>query len=360
MWLIGAALCFLAGGYRFARSRGRRREVWWWSFTTALLGVGAGSLFLGIQPLINAAVGVPNIAFLLSQIAFIVAAGSVRIYAHTLRNISPSNRVMWLNGIAAAAVAGLVILGWVSAPIHHVNYAGIDDIPLFYPAALTYEVLYNIYFGIVLADVARTSASQVHATPSNDASRRVGLLMVAAGSALGVVALICNLVHDLIQPFVGIAATQPWTEVGDILVGGCLLGISGGAITFLIGPEIGAHRRAIISLQELKPLWQRLTELYPGIVLTAHTRQRFGRQSSYTADRMLIEISDGLRLLPVVAEAGSGDVKAVAAALINPPIHGTAAAEVLFTSSGRMDEQQLATRLAHTFSSQLIPPLPAR
>lgn len=300
IWVVGGGLCLIGACYRILRGRGRWRHIWWWSFTLTLLGMTAGGAVLADQPGVNATLGTPNIAFLLSEIGYAVAAGAVMIYCHTLRHLRISWPAVWGHALTAAAVGTACVLGWLGAPLHQHSYADVDQIPLFWPWALTYEVGFNVYYLIVLWVVTLTAAAQRRSTPRYDVGRKIGTTLITCGGAVGVIASGCYLVRDITQPILGASRALAWNHAGDTLIGiGTTCGIALGTVILLAGPEIHARLQTRRAVAGLTPLWRRLVDLYPQVQLVDQPAQRIGRRSGFVAERLVIEITDGLNLLPI-------------------------------------------------------------
>lgn len=349
IWISCALLCLAAVVVRCVRARGRWREVWWWSFSGGLAGLVFGSLLLVDQARVNAALGVPNITFLLSELVFILAAGSVNIYCYTLRKPTPNSAVMWGHVALTLAVTAAVTVGWMAAPIHTASYPTGDLVPLIYPQALTYEVLDHCFLLFTLVNVATVSRRRFLATPRRDVSRRIGLAVIAGGACSHIVASVLYLIRDVLQPVIGQPALR-LAAIGDDFSGLSVLGIASGAIAFLVGPVVVSYLRDARLIRECRPLWSRLQSLYPEVALDVSGVAWLDRRSVLVT-RCLIEISDGLRQLPTRRPAlDLNPVAVVVDALIDPPLVGDFASRILPPTVTLNDERHMYRTISRAYA----------
>jgi len=350
LWLVIVLAVCGAVGIRLATLRGRP-QVWWWSFTLALLGIVVGSALLVDEAGVNQALGVTNVAYLLSNLSFVVAGGSVTIYVHTLRREHPSAAVMTVHATSAALVTATIAVGWLLAPIHDVSYPRFRQVPP-YPQSLAYDWLFHLYFLPVLTNVAVCCVQLVRRTGPNDPARRLGLLLIGAASSLDIVAHLLYLARLALRLQAPALAVKV-AAVADVLTLVAVLGIAAGAGAFLAVPQLLALLRAWYLVNRLRPLWLRTRELHPSVALP---RPRLVRHSpALQAERMITEITDGLRLLAVPDSVGATDpYDVVVAALRCPPgLGGGPASSRLPTPATRLEEEEQVLNLARRYVGDL-------
>lgn len=350
LWLIIVLAVCGAVGIRLATLRGRP-QVWWWSFTFALLGIVVGSALLVDEAGVNQALGAANVAYLLSNLSFVVAGGSVTIYVHTLRREHPSRPVMTVHATIAALVGATITAGWLLAPIHTLSYPRFRQVPP-HPQALAYDWLFHLYFLPVLANVAVCCLQLVRRTGLNDPARRLGLLLIGGASSLDIVAHLLYLIRLALQPQIAALALNI-AAVADVLTLVAVLGIAAGAVAFLAVPHLLALLRAWYLVNRLRPLWLRTREMHPSVALP---RPRLVQHSpGLQAERMITEITDGLRLLAVPDSIGAADpYDAVVAALrCSPAPAGRPASSRLPTPASRLEEEEQVLNLARRYGVDL-------
>lgn len=341
LWVIIGIAAFAAIAVRFATLRGRP-EVWWVSFTTALLGIVLGSALLVDEYSLNQALGVPNLAHLLSNLAFVLGGGSVTIYVHTLRHDRPAPTTMALHAAVAGAVAAVMTLGWIAAPIHETSYPRFREAPLSV-GAVAYDLLFHLYFIPVLANVVTCCMQLARRTGRGDPARRFGLLVIAGSSTLDIAA------HVLYIPRFAL-----WSAAADLLTLVAVLGIATGSAAFLVVPQLLDLLRAWHLVGELRPLWLRTRELHPSVALPSP--RLLGRNPALQAERMIIEITDGLQLVrvPTGAAAGNDPFAVVAEALSQPSAGagGLPASTALPFPTTRLEEEEQVLELARCYQAK--------
>jgi len=120
-------------------------------------------------------------------------------------------------------------------------------------------------------------------------------------------------------------------------------------ITVLVGPRWHRHIHSQQLVRRLSELWGRIRELYPTITLPLDETP--GRPY-LRAQRMIIEIADGLSLLPVPAGAHPEPIEAVARALAHPGKgSGPPATAVLPTAETRQQEEDLFLSIADAYAT---------
>ena len=327
-----------------------RPEVWWWSFTLALVGILAGALLLVDEAGINSFLGVPNMAYLLSCLSFFLAAGSVTIYVHTLRCDQPSRKVMWSITIATATGC-LVLIGlWAVAPIHAEDVGRFRRIPLS-SSLVAFEWVFHLLFIPVLANVARCSYVLIGHTPPGDPARRAGLWFVTVSSSLDVAAHLLYLLRASLQATIGESALRV-AAVADLVTLLAVAGICIGTMALVLIPQLLPLLRARQLTWILGPLWRRTLELYPEVALRGGWRVR-GR-AALQAERMLIEIADALRLLPVPDSGATDPYRVIAEAFRHPAKGVRYAADALPTPTSRLEEEEQMLKLAHYYRNKSI------
>lgn len=341
LWIAITALCAVAVGLRLYTLRGRP-QVWWLAFTGTLVFIVAGAGFLMNETVVNDALGVANLAYLLSNLSFTAAAGSVQVYVHSLRHETPSARWMLTHVGTAAAVALVVAGGWLLAPVHVVAYPTFRAAP-FSPEALAYDGVFHLYLGLVLGNVSVCAARLVRETPRDDPGRRYGLILTASSAALDVLAHLLYLVEVALSAALE-GRMLPVASVADLLTLVAMFGIVSGTVTFLIVPPCMAHLHARRLIRALEPLWARVLELEPTVALP---NAKLG--PALRVERMIIEINDGLRRLTVPAHGAGDPYRAAAEALVTRDATGVPLTRVLPELSSRRDEEAVLLHLAQTY-----------
>jgi hypothetical protein len=330
----------------------RRPEIWWLAFTLTLVGILAGSVLLVNESAVNRILGIPNVSYLLSCLLFLLAAGSVTVYVHTLRHAQPKVRVIAAIAAATAAVWLALILLWMAAPVHDHDADGFRSIPLS-PSLVAFEVVFHGAFIPVLINVAVCASTLARQTPPGDPARKIGLVIIAASNSLDVLAHVLYLVRVALQPTIGSHALSI-AAAADLVTLIAVFGIGVGTTALLAVPRVLHVLRARQLTRRLRPLWRRTLELYPEVSMRGGWRIRGG--ATLQAERMLIEIADALRLLPVTESAGrDGDpFPVVAAAFQRPtraarPAGGRTAADALPKPTSRLEEEEQLLTLAHHY-----------
>lgn len=312
LWIIITTFCGVAIAFRIY-TLADRPQVWWIAFTGTLACIAPGAGLLMNEDVVNKTLGTPNLAFLLSNLCFIGAAGSVQVYVHSLRTTTPSRRKMAIHLGTAAAVAAVVILGWIIAPVHSHTYPQLRLAP-FTPSALLYVGVFHTYLGAVLANVAVCAATLIRRTPRHDPGRGIGLTLIAVSATLDVVAHVCYLLHLGIASFAGDRAAL-FATAADLVTLVAMTGIVSGTVTFVIAPTASEALRARRLVSALAPLWSRILELTPDVGLPPTSQ----RGSAYRAERMIIEITDGLSRLKLPPRQHQDPYVSIAQALLHSP-----------------------------------------
>ena len=319
-----------------------RLPAYWWAFSLTFLMIVLGSGFLADQPGVNRLFETPNVAYLLSNVAFTLAGGSVQAYVHTLRHPTEATwKSMRPHAWLSVGVAAVVLLGWFLSPVHSHSWTTFRDAPIT-AGTILYDGVFHLYLLGVLANVAVCAVQQLRTTPDGDTSRSLGLVLIALGGATDVVAHVLYLARDAMQPIVGSRALVA-ASLADVLTGVCLILVVTGTSAFLAGPRLVHYRRGRELVRELTPLWLRARTTYPDIILPGT-----GHRPGLKAERMIIEILDALRHLPVAP--GPDATRVVIAALQHPSAAGPSALSVLPPAHSRQDEEDMLLLLADAYS----------
>lgn len=314
---IAFSAAFITAGYRIRDLRVRRHDPALRALVTALLclGVGIAVITPMLYPLLNAAVGVPNLFRLIGHLAYIGFAAAfalMRLHvAYEPEQAAPRARRRVIGYlIASAAMVAL----FVAAPVDEDRV----DWTIYYgeePMVVAYLMVYMLTFGSALWEVARLSYRLATFVPGR--LERVGLRITGAGAVLGLSYTIYKALYlaaqaaDLQPP-----ASLTWIYREDIIspllaAPGALLIIIGLTLPSWIPPlhagasTVAAYRH----YRRLYPLWLDLYTAQPDILLEAEppawpapTRVR------RLLARRAIEIPDGILRLgdyydPAVQEA---------------------------------------------------------
>ena len=346
LWIIITVLCGAAIAIRVYTLGGHRPQVWWIAFTATLLFIIPGAGLLWNESAVNAYLGINNIAVPLSNLCFIAAAGSVQIYVHSLRRTELSRAWISVHILVAVVVALVGIGGWLIAPIHDVAYPRLRLAP-YNPQAWLYFGVFHVYLGTVLANVCLCAREFLRTTQRDDPGRRIGSHLVCGAAAIDVVAHLTYLTH---LGYTARGGSGRWiADLADLFTLISMCGIVAGTITFVAVPEIVEIHRARRLAKRLRPLWDRVCAVAPGIVLPADPRE----SSLYNrVERMIIEITDGLTRVHVDDSPAVDPIQRIARSLlINQPSSGTPASLILPRPPNRQDEEEILLRLADSYTA---------
>lgn len=346
LWLTLAVITGIAVATRLWAVRDSDSTVWWWAGSGSLMAIVAGSAFLTAEAEVNATLGVTNIAYLLSNLSFIAAAGAVQVFCHCLRTEEPSGRWIAIHLGTAVAVGAVVVFGWVIAPVHDVAYERFRLAPIT-PESVLYDVVFHVYLGLVLLNTGICAYTQVGRTEA-DPGRRAGGLIIAVGCLIDVPAHLLYLTRIALQPIIGAPALK-FADVADQLTVLCVLGVAGGMAFFQLAPRLRHLVRTHQLAARLRPAWLRVRELIPSVMLPG---DRMTNRIGIRAERMLIELSDAMRNLPINRTAGTDPIKVVARAMITPPDNPDGmASDILPTPTSRHDEEVTAIAVAQAYAA---------
>ncbi|MBP2475662.1 hypothetical protein JOF53_004534 [Crossiella equi] len=331
------------------------------------------ALFIGFfQYQLVELLGVPALPQLVQHLATLVAAyqlGSFTLHLHhedeeVPRHLAPRRVLL---GMAEICLVVFYLLGPLPQGIPVVN-AQYGDVPWVFE----YLVVFDLYLGWALLDVAMSSFRHARHIPGRHLRRGVRLL--GWGSVFGLLFV----AHKLFYSVATVFTTLPWAEhgaggIGTFTVLVSVVTIISGVLVPPLGPRFTARR----ALRRIRPLWAALTEAAPELVFP-----RGHRHSTGLLHNRVVEIQDVLigplqpYLLPQVAaraealgrEQGlTGDDLAAAteAAVITVALHAfthdlpvRTETPVVFTRAGtgeNDDEPPWLARVATAFTSSPIP-----
>lgn len=353
LWTVAGLLFIVVVVFRLATRRGRR-QVWWVCGTLGpASGIASGVLY-GNTVAVDTFLGTPNAAVLLATLTSATGACCLFIFWHVVRNEAPS-KVMVSVHLGGAVLLGVILTGvWAVAPVYDRAYADSRDIPFTDPAHLATSLLFHAYFAASQAVTAVCAWQALRRPPGHDVgfkepALRAALIIVVPASAAAFLGTVVWVIAEL-GSSVGIDGSAAF-RVGDVLVLAAMVGYTVMCGTVLAGPRLHHYFHAQQLVRRLGPLWDRIRDLYPAVVLPA---EQPPRRPSLRAQRMLIEIGDGLNLLPVRTGADVEPVQAVARALADPrQQHGGQPAAAILPSAGtRGEEEALFLSIAQAYDAQ--------
>jgi hypothetical protein len=247
---------------------------------------------------------------------------------------------------------GVIITAiWAAAPVYDQTYGSPRDIPLSDPAYVAPSLLYNGYYGASQAVTAVCAYQALRRPPGHDAgfhepALRVALIIVIPSAVACFAGQLAWATAEL-SYFTGLGDSAAFA-LGDLLVMMAMAGYTAMGITVLIGPRWHRHIHAQRLVRRLSGLWERIRELYPTLTLPLDETPS---RPYLHAQRMLIEIADGLSLLPVPAGQHPDPIKAVARAIAHPGKNsGPPATTVLPTVETRRQEEDLFSLIAEAYA----------
>lgn len=348
-WTLMGLLFTVVVAFRLATRQGRR-QIWWVCATVGPATGIASGILIGNTAAVDAALGTPNAAGLLATLAALVGACCLFVFWHTVRHASPSKVVISVH-VGVAVVLGMIITGiWATAPVYDLTYGSPRDLPLSDPAYVVPSLLYNGYYAASQAVTAICAYQVLRNPPEHDAgfqepALRVALMIVLPSAVVCLVGQVAWATAEL-SYFTGFGAAA--FAVGDLLIMMAMAGYAAMGITVLAGPRLHRHMHSRQLVRRLSGLWVRIRELYPTVALPlAETPGR----PYLRAQRMLIEIGDGLSLLPVPAPDAPHPIEAVARALAHPSERtGPPATAVLPTAETRGQEENMFLTIAEAYA----------
>lgn len=349
-WTVMGLLFTIVVAFRLATRRGRR-QVWWVCATIGPATGIASGLLIGNTTAVDTMLGTPNTAGLLATLAALVGGCSLFIFWHAVRHESPSKLVISAH-LGIASLLGVIITSiWATAPVYDQTYGSPRDLPLSDPAYVAPSLLYNGYFAASQAVTAICAYQALTRPPGHDAgfrepALRVALIIVIPSAVACFVGQVAWAAAEL-SYFTGTGSAAAFAA-GDLLIMAAMAGYTAMGITVLVGPRWHRHIHAQHLVRQLSGLWGRLRELYPTVTLPLDETPS---RPYLRAQRMLIEIADGLSLLSVPVEAHPDPIEAVARALAHSGNRqGPPAATVLPTAETRRQEEDLYLAVAEAYT----------
>lgn len=345
---IAAALLWIAALHRLVVSFRGPSTLWRWSFTIAVLALAAGSTFFTLSSQIDAALHVDNVGTLLTHLAVGISAGGVSIYLLTLR----ADRVRRSHVVAAVGlnIAALAVMGsaWAAAPFHRTEFPDISLAPLT-SWSVTYFVTWYAYMTFVLALTTTWCRSELSATAHQRRSVRVGLRMIGTSTAVGALGVVLGMIRVVLHAINDNHFSVLSAVLNTLYMLG-LIGIAIGTVFFMLGPRVEQWHHHRTLLHDLAPLAARVRQLYPAVGLDERDMAR--QAPSIRAQRLVIEISDGLRLLPVEPDPTriASQVIAETLAARDHPRTGSTANDLLDRLPSQSIEQQILIDIADRYA----------
>ena len=350
-WTVMGLLFIVVVAFRLA-TRGGRRQIWWVCATIGpATGIASGVL-IGNAVAVDAILGTPNVAALLSILASLVGACCVFIFWHAVRHESPSNVVISAH-LGVVVLLGLIITGiWAASPVFRQTYGGLRHIPLSDPTSVAASLAFYGYYAASQAVSAICAYWALRRPPDHDSGFREPALRLALAVTIPV-AISCVFgelawAAATLRVFAGRDGASAFA-VGDLLTMVTMAGYTLTGTIVLFGPRLHRRTQAQHLLGRLSGLWRRIRDLYPAVVL--QPAEPPGRPY-LRAQRMLIEIADGLSLLPVPAGPHPEPIEAVARALAHPlEDSGLPATTVLPVAETRQEEEDLFLSIAAAYAA---------
>lgn len=352
LWTVAGLLFIVVVVFRLATRRGRR-QVWWVCGTLGpASGIASGVLY-GNTVAVDTFLGTPNAAVLLATLTSVTGACCLLIFWHVVRNAAPSKVIVSVH-LGVAVLLGVILTGvWATASVYDRAYANSRDIPFTDPAHLTTSLLFHAYFGASQAVTAICAWQALRRPPGHDVgfkepALRAALIIVVPASAAAFLGTVAWVIAEL-SSSAGVDGSAAF-RAGDVLVLVAMVGYTVMCSTVLAGPRLHHYFHSQQLVRRLSSLWSRIRDLYPAVVLPA---EQTPKRPSLRAQRMLIEIGDGLNLLPVPTGADEEPVQAVARALADPRQHGGQPAAAILPSAGtRREEEALFLSIAQAYDAQ--------
>lgn len=345
---IAAALLWVAAIHRLAVSLRGPATLWRWSFTVAVVALAAGSTVFALGSNVDTALHVNNIGTLLIHITVGVSAGSVTVYLLTLRadRVRPAHIVTAV-GLSTSALL-IMSFAWAKAPFHSIEFSDIAFAPLT-AWSTTYFATWYAYLTCVLAITTAWCRSELLATAHQRKSVRIGLHTIGISTGLGALGFILGMVRVVAH-----VTTEDRLRALSVVLNNLymmsLIGIAIGTVFFVVGPRVEQWRHHRRLLHDLAPLATRIRQLYPAVVLDEKGMAR--QPATVRAQRLVIEISDGLRLLPVRPDPTRPVSQVIADTLAaqDHPKTGSTANDLLHRSPSQKSEHQVLFDIADLYS----------
>ncbi len=342
-----AVLLWIAAIQRLVVSFRGSTTLWRSSFTVAVVALAVGSTFFALGPRVDAAVRVNNLATLLTHLAVGLSAGGVTVYLLTLRSDTVKlSHVAGAVGVNLLALLAMT-LSWIAAPFHDSEFADISSAPLTL-ASTIYFVIWYAYMTFVLTVTAIWCRTELSTTAHERKSVRIGLGIIGVSTSLGAFGAALGMVRTALRAN-AVDQLSALSAVVNTLYFTGLIGIAIGTVFFVMGPRLEQWQHHRTLLRVLTPLAIRVRQLYPAVVLD---EEHIARQTpSIRAQRLVIEISDGLRLLPVQRDTSrpAGQIIADTLAADHHPVTGSTANDLLDRLPDTRSEQANLIDIAHRY-----------
>lgn len=337
-----AAVCWVAAGYRLILTV-RAPSIWSWSFTLAVTFLAAGVSCFPLSPWINSASGEPNLAQLIMHVTVTVAAGCVLVFLHTLRRDDVQPRVVSAIAALTAVAIGLITVSWLKAPFHSQDLPDIAVAPITRASGI-YFCTWYVWLVVVLFLTASWCAAELRSP--QPPVLRIGLRCIGLSTALGAFTFSVAGIRIVLRALTG----DLWSGIStfvQISSAVTLTGIAAGTVLFAVGPQVVATLHAKRVRRDIAPLVDRLSELYPTIVL------RSDRLKSHQErlQREKTEVFDGLRLLPVQPRTDQSSHEVIAEALREPAATTIRAHNLMPLATTADEEDEWLALLAETYTS---------
>lgn len=350
-WTVMGLLFAIVVAFRLATRRGRR-QVWWVCATIGPATGIASGLLIGNTTAVDTMLGTPNTAGLLATLAALIGGCCLFIFWHAVRHESPSKLVISAH-LGIATLLGVIITSiWATAPVYNQTYASPRDLPLSDPAYVGPSLLYNGYYAASQAVTAICAHQALRRPPDHDAgfrepALRAALIIIIPSAVICFVGQLAWAAAEL-SYFIGFDPSMIFA-VGDVFIMIAMAGYTVMGITVLVGPRWHRHIHSQRLMNQLGGLWGRIRDLYPTITLPIDETPN---RPYLRAQRMLIEIADGLSLLPVPVEAYPDPIEAVAQTLAHPSNDpGLPASAVLPIAETREQEENLFLSIAEAYAA---------
>lgn len=275
----GGAVCRLVGA-RGKRNSPAKRATW---ITLVLLGLAFAVLPENSCPVIDSFTGVRCSARWFGNSCTLGAAFSLQSVFRRFTNQGElAVRVMRVRlGCFFAVVALMALLIFSAQPRDDVDFIEVNS---GVGAVVGYLLLYVSYLAIVMAEAFREALRFAPKVAS--VALRIGLRLIATGSAFGVV---CCLYKALVAVSVFLGSRGLYSEeiVGPALGMLSAAHIVAGLTVASLGPGLVDVIRQRIALRRLEPMWKEVTQAIPQVVLDVGHQKRTERLY-----RKVIEIRD--------------------------------------------------------------------
>ncbi|MEV4602367.1 hypothetical protein AB0K15_33850 [Amycolatopsis sp. NPDC049253] len=287
-----------AGTWRAVRARRTGAGA---GLATSLIALGLALFLLADSAQAIESRIYPSLGRLLSNLATMVAAYGIEVTVAEIGGVAGKRRRSRLAALVVALV--VLVVAFFSTRGLPVGIGLFDELYRTNPTLVAYVVVYTLYLGFAVVDIAIVSAGAVRAGAG---ALRVGLglMLVACVFAL---AYLAGKIVDLVAD---VTAEHPVAVVcrGAFSTVDCALAVGFPAISVLLivvgltVPAIPAAGRAVRDARtraELRPLREHLAGRFPDVV-------RLGRAGATGRERLLTvlsEINDGLLLAGIPPSA---------------------------------------------------------